>query len=134
MEDKDTFVAPSTLGKHAGLGLFAGRGFKRGETICDYSGRLVSTGTILTDEQRRYTLQLSRKWSIDASDPSLSSMGRYVNDCRASDMKRLQLSRGSNARFSCNHHTKRVKIVATYPIGDKQEIFVSYGSDYWRGR
>ena len=132
----DTYVAPSTLGQHAGLGLFAKRDFRKGETVCEYSGRLVEDSTKLTEEERRYTLHLSRRWAIDASDPETSSVGRYVNDCREKDRKRLKrlgLS-GNNVRFSLNHRTKRAKIVATRPIHKHDEVFVPYGADYWRGR
>lgn len=134
--EQDTYVAPSTLGKHAGLGLFANRDFKNGETICEYAGRLVEDTTELTEEQRRYTLQISRRWCIDASDLKTSSMGRYANECREKDKKRLKrlgLS-GNNGRFSCNHRTKRAKIIAIRVIHKHDEVFVSYGADYWCGR
>ena len=80
-----------------------------------------------------YALRINEHLMIDADKPARHSVAGYANNCRTINKKSGQC-KGNNARFSVNIQARRGWIVATKTIHPGDEIFVSYGADYWKGK
>ncbi|NTW15363.1 MAG: SET domain-containing protein-lysine N-methyltransferase [Candidatus Moranbacteria bacterium] len=98
----------------AGLGLFAAREFRKGETIIEYVGTRVPS----SDEEvgtNRYLFRVNASWDIDGS-PRWNT-ARYVNhSCRPN-------AEAVNRRG-------RIFIVARRRIREHEEITYDYGREY----
>ena len=114
-------VTTSTIPK-AHLGLFAARDFKKGEHVADYTGDQL----ILRRDQAGgpYVLQLTQKEAIDAARTN-TGYGRWANDPSGSRQR-------ANAEFVINNRNKTGRLRTTRAVKKGQELFVSYGPDYWR--
>lgn len=113
-------IRPSTI-PHAGQGLFALRSFSSGETLCEY------TGDVMTFWQHQRT----RDWTYVVA----TGKNRFVNGERYPFAK---------ARY-INHHFDPEKINAVFfdaadgrilvnairPIRAGEEIYADYGARYW---
>ena len=115
----DVYISESNL-SDAGMGLFANKIFKKDDIIVDYSGEL------LTMEQARnsdsyYLFKVGKDTVIDAENSE--SLGRYCNDP-------IKFSK-YNAKIKAHTKTETASIVATKKIKKGEEIYVSYGIDYW---
>jgi len=106
----------------AGNGLFAARDFLRiGEDLAEYTGDEL---IIRRDgDGGPYCLALTQRRAIDAA-PTNSGYGRWANDPRGSDG-------GPNAEFVVNRARGTARLRSTAVIRNGQEIFVSYGPQYW---
>jgi hypothetical protein len=113
-------IKQSTLGRRAGMGLFAERGFVKDEVISLYTGDWA-----WEDSSHTYVLELTRDRIIDAARTN-AAPGRWANDPRGSENR-------ANARFSYNARTQVAMVKATRPIAKGEEVFVPYGAQYWRG-
>ncbi|KAL3912842.1 MAG: hypothetical protein SGPRY_008197, partial [Prymnesium sp.] len=110
----------------AGLGLFAARSFGEGETLGRYHGRVLSLLQAHQLEDKDYLMGgFGINSHVDARF-SMGAEGRYVND--HFDKSRL------NAKFVKNKETKTAILIATRPIHSGEEIYASYGENYWRAR
>lgn len=129
------YVAPSTLGPHAGQGLFASRAYKRGERVVEYTGELLTREQYEqrypNDKLGKYVLELSKNHYIDARDPDGSGPARFINDCRRSDRLAGHCGR-NNVRAEVARGTKRAWLYATRPISPGEELFWNYGNSYWK--
>lgn len=100
----------------AGLGLFADRTFKKGETVIEY------TGEVITDDeaQRRggkYLFELNNKWTIDGK--GRKNTARYINhSCKP------------NCYPELTRNEKRVFIIAKRQIQSGEELTYNYGKEY----
>lgn len=109
---KDVRVGKS----YAGLGLFAGRAFKKDERIIEYVGERISA----EEANRRggkYLFEVSSRITIDGTDRS--NVARYVNhscspNCEAIDSK------------------GRIFIHAMRPIEKGEELTYDYGEEYFK--
>jgi hypothetical protein len=114
-------VTTSTVAD-SGYGLFAARDFLKISThLADYTGDEL---IIRRDgDGGPYCLALTRRRAIDAA-PTNSGYGRWANDPRGS-------GGGPNAEFVVDpaRGTGRLRNTAVIRKGD--EIFVSYGQQYW---
>jgi len=106
----------------AQLGLFAAKDFKTGEHVADYTGDQL----ILRRDQigGPYVLQLTQREAIDAARTN-SGYGRWANDPSGSGQR-------ANVEFVINNRNKTGRLRTTKAIKKGQELFVSYGPDYWR--
>jgi hypothetical protein len=105
----------------AGNGLFAARDFAVGEHLADYTGDEL---IIRQDgDGGPYCLALTRNRAIDAA-PTNTGYGRWANDPRGS-------GHGPNAEFVVNPARGTGRLRATRRIRRGDEIFVSYGAQYW---
>ena len=114
-------VRPSTI-EGAGDGLFALRHFVTGEVLGDYSGERRNFLWMLQNENTGYVMCFGLNDYVDAC-VAFDCPGRYVND--TFDGRR-------NARFV--RASGRAQVVAITPIYAGQEIFASYGDQYWESR
>jgi SET domain-containing protein len=104
----------------AGLGLFAKKEFKKGETVIEYIGNRV---LVSSDIENRYIFNVNKKWDIDGS-PRWNT-ARYINH---------------SCRPNCEaiNRQDRIFIVAKKKIAIGEEITYHYGkgyitSDYFKG-
>ena len=113
-------VTESTVAR-AGNGLFAARDFARGEHLADYTGDEL---IIRRDgDGGPYCLALTQRRAIDAAATN-TGYGRWANDPRGSNG-------GPNAEFVLNPARGTGRLRATRRVRKGDEIFVSYGRQYW---
>ena len=123
-EDRpNVYVKRSSLGAHAGMGLFAKRDFARGEVLCHYTGERLDGRQASELKERRYLMRLCKNLSIDAGK-SLHVGARYIND--NADKGKI------NVRFRKEPDLCRASVVALRDIQCGDEVFVSYGKGYWK--
>lgn len=123
------YVKKSTLPK-AGKGLFTKKIIKKGEVVCEYEGEKVTWKECLRRNENQsgkggYYFHITDKNCVDAQY-TLWAMGRYAND--ATGVSRIKGLR-NNAKYEVIKG--KPYIVATRTINEKEEVFVSYGKEYW---
>ena len=128
--DRDLLVAPSAIAC-GGLGLFTSKDFAAGETVCYYAGLVYNFNGKNLLEDQSYVLYLGYSEIFDEDifiDPLdlLEVKGRYMNDPLNETLYNVCWSRSMD-----NVAQLRCGVVATRDIIAGEEIFVSYGSDYW---
>ena len=129
-------VGPSQV---HGLGLFARCRIRANETVCVYTGKCVN----ITDGMRsRYLLQVEwwnnitstmERWFLD-SEHWDNACGRYINDCIGTEWEDMynvryvtRCSRTPHPIYSRWY----VEVVAIVDIHIGEELFASYGQQYW---
>jgi hypothetical protein len=127
-------VRVSQLGEDAGYGLFANKPFKPGDFIASYQGRARRGPCLRQDaKETAYVFEwededTGETFHIDALDDPCPAM--YCNDARGPiSIKGLD----NNAYFDISDSMQPC-LRAMEHIDPRDEIFVSYGKDYWRGR
>ena len=123
-------VAPSQI-PNAGLGLYVLEDVKKDQWIARYSGTPLTKAESKQHGHSHYRLQVHSNLFLDAKDLKHFE-GRYINDATRSKFK-------VNARFAANYITetdsatgfKWVRIYATRNIKAGEEIFLSYGKEFW---
>ena len=115
-------IRPSTI-PNAGDGLFALKDFKKGEFISDYIGEELTQqnkdnryGNTQQDIAP-YAIKVSKNKIIDCA--CTRSIGSYANHKKG------------NINASISVYMGKAEIKASKNIKDGQEIFISYGRDYW---
>jgi len=122
-------VKKSTIPK-AGKGLFTTTPKKKGEIICEYEGEKITWKECLRRNENQegkgaYFFHINDKNCIDAQE-TLWALGRYVNDAAGpSKIKGLR----NNAEYEIIKGKPFIK--AAKNIKADEEIFVSYGKEYW---
>ena len=114
----------------AGTGLFTGELIKKGTSIIEYTGHIITWKKVLETEKltgvsNHYIYYVNRNHVIDASEyPDL--LARYINDARG-----LSKTRGvvNNCKFT--EKGKHVFIEALKDILPEKELLISYGKEYW---
>lgn len=120
-------VMPSSI-PGAGRGLFSARKVKEGASICDYAGVIVPKAEVNRDSyDSDYVFEYEVKGKAVCVDARMlrSCYGRFINDP-------VDDHRVNNARAVTRGN--RLIIVATTEIQPGEEIFISYGLDYWMDR
>lgn len=124
------FVNESTL-PNCGKGLFTKIDIKKGSLIVEYKGEKITWAEGLKRNENHafqspYLFYITAKNCIDA-EYTLDALARYANDAKGhTKVKGLT----NNAEYAV---IKRVPyIMATKNIKAGEEIFVSYGDDYWK--
>lgn len=112
---------------HSGKGLFSTRDFKKGENITDYKG-VVKDIEDYAANPSYYGIQINKTEILDGVSTQ-SSLGRWANSCKLSDKKYCP---GNNAKIVVNAKKKTARIKATKNIKTGSEIFVAYGTSFWK--
>jgi len=127
--DMSLQVKPSTI-PDSGKGLFTKTPIKKGETVVEYTGEIVTWKTCQKRNEKQegfggYYFYISEKRCIDAQY-DLNALARYANDAAG-------FSRIPGIRNNCRYEVIKNKayIVASRNIKPGEEIFVAYGRDYW---
>lgn len=115
----------------AGKGLFAKRLFRRGERVVEYEGEVITWAQCRKRNEKMegvgaYYFYISNRKCVDAQN-TLEAFARYAND--AAGLVRLPGIR-NNARYEV--YRGKPYIVASRNIPEGEEIFVSYGKEYWQ--
>ncbi|MES2430270.1 MAG: SET domain-containing protein-lysine N-methyltransferase [Bacteroidota bacterium] len=124
--EKWLFIKRSSLPK-AGLGLYTKKFIPKGAFIAEYKGKIRTWKEVnFLHCDNRYIFYVNRNKVIDALGYK-KSFARYTND--AEGLKKIK-GITNNADFIDDNG--RIYIEATKDILPGQEIFVSYGKEYWK--
>lgn len=121
LDTSDVFCRQSAI-EGAGLGLFAGRRFVRGEVVCKYAGNVLRTVEAIRLKDKSYLMRLGPQVYVDAG-PRLEVAARYINDCRNPLL--------FNVAFDKRPDQQCALVVATRDLDEGEEIFANYGKFYW---
>ncbi len=126
MTPTKSLIIKRSLLPNAGKGLFTRVDIKKGDRIVEYAGRRKKWKDVKhLDGHNGYLMRLNRTTAIDAK-PLRSGKGRYANDA-------MGLARVPGLRNNAEYliYGNRVFIEATRNIRKGEEIFVSYGKEFW---
>lgn len=124
--EKHLYIETSQI-PNAGMGLFTNVRIPKGENIVEYKGRKTTWQDVKEKEvDNLYIMYVSDDNVIDAGKHK-KQLARYANDAKGlTKVAHLK----NNAHFV--HDDKgRVYLEATRDILPQEEIFVSYGKEYW---
>jgi uncharacterized protein len=124
--EKQLFVKKSTI-PNSGKGLFTKKFIPKGSRIVEYKGRISAWKDVKDEDGKNgYIFYVTRNHVIDAL-PVKSALARYANDARG-------LVRIKGITNNCDYITygKNAYIESKKDIPAGSEIFVDYGSDYWK--
>jgi len=111
----------------AGKGLFTKQFIEKGTRIVEYKGRITTWKNVLGSKHfNGYVYFINRNHVIDAMRRK-TAIARYANDAKGHSKKQ---GVSNNSEFVVE--SKRVFIYAKRDILKGEEIFVSYGSEYWK--
>ena len=120
LEVKDSNIAG------AGKGLFTTKSITKGTRIVEYKGRIRTWKEVENEDENYYIFYVTEDHVIDASSYK-KSPARFINDAKG-----LTKMKGviNNARFVIDG--SRVFVEAIRNIAEGDEIFLSYGKEYWQ--
>jgi SET domain-containing protein len=113
----------------AGKGLYTKVDFKKGERIIEYIGEIITEAELDRRAERDifgYAFYINKRRCIDAYYTP-EALARYANDAKG-------LTRVKGLKNNCCYSIwkNRGWIEAERDIKAGEEIFVSYGAEYWR--
>jgi SET domain-containing protein len=114
--------------EEAGVGLYTLKPIRKGRIITPYGGELMASDEFELDPSE-YAVHITKHLVLDGRSTQ-SGLGRYVNDCRTEDRQAGDCG-GNNAKIAVNRQQRTANIKATRNIRRGEEIFASYGSEYW---
>jgi|688.fasta_scaffold216779_5 hypothetical protein len=112
----------------AGLGLFAKTKIKKGDLISEFTGKLVRNDDSEYWSQKEEFLYLifwdeNHKLDVEPSD----CLAKYANDAVG-----LKKTKGLKNKSKIVWHDDRLFLMATKDINREDEVYVSYGKQYWK--
>ena len=113
---------------NSGQGLYAVKDIPNKSKIVSYGGKIVSAAHY-NRHPSGYGIDIGKGRILDGKSTQ-SGLGRYANACTVAD-KRHKRCKGNNARLSINN-AGTASVKSTKSIKKGQEIFVSYGKQYWK--
>ena len=118
---KGLYIAPSRLGRRAGMGLFAFKPFTENQFICKYGGKKVKQD-VYERSDSVYGVTLENGYVRDASSTQ-SGLGRWINECRDGDECQI------NCKMYYPPHQvgEFVSFYATRAIEKDDELYTTYG-------
>ncbi len=124
--EKYLIVKKSKL-PNAGKGLFTKQDIPKGVRIVEYKGKLRRWKEVKhLDGYNGYLMYITRNAVIDAR-PVVKTFGRYAND--ANGFVKVKGLR-NNAEYVSEGNKCYIEALRTIKKGE--EIFVSYGKDFWK--
>jgi SET domain-containing protein len=125
---KDLIVKRSTL-PQSGKGLFTKRDIKKGERFVEYLGEIVTEKELDRRAEKDiygYAFYISKNRCIDAFYTP-NELARYANDAQG-------ISKIKGLKNNCSYVVYKNSgwIEAQKNIKAGEEIFVSYGKEYWK--
>jgi len=139
ISDSACIIKPSQI-PNGGLGLFATRDIKYGEIITAYFGFICQLKQRLPHEQQMYCIDTTFKGrkKILVGFPASKMLRRKTHLPRGFGLAQM----ANDALIPCitgfqnnsvfQQHDNQIVLRAVRPIACSEEIFVSYGIDYWR--
>jgi uncharacterized protein len=124
---KNLVVKKSTI-PNSGKGVFTKKFIPKGTRIVEYKGKVITwkEAERMADSENGYVFHFTNKYCLDARTTKQSVAG-FVNDAKG-------LIRPDGLKNNTEYVTekKRCFIDATKDIPAGSELFVGYGSEYWR--
>jgi hypothetical protein len=128
-------ISASTIGSHAGNGLFADQLFLRNQCVTLYDGREATFDEAQKLEKQGKATHIR---ALDSHHTVIIGLtnhkrakgrggGSFANDARDSNLNNTKFR-----KFSDRSGKSRIYLQATRVILPGEEIFVSYGKDYWK--
>lgn len=136
METKDFIVKESHL-PDAGLGLFAKRSFKKGESLGPYKGQLLTM-----EECKKENLiplwghmidieHIKKAKPFVAIHPSKKMALRYINHAPSTvDGKKIKGKKGINVEFNEISEPPYIEIITTKEVEKGDEFYLYYGPGF----
>jgi hypothetical protein len=124
--EKHLFVKKSTI-PNAGKGLFTKKFIPKGVHIVEYKGKISTWKEVKHEDGKNgYIFYVNRNHVINGL-PNKKALARYANDARG-------LTRIKGVINNCEYAVEGVKayIESKKDIPAGSEIFVDYGTDYWK--
>lgn len=120
----DQLVVKISSIPYAGKGLFneTGRTIKAGSTVCYYTGHRHNFKSQQSLQDKSYLLNVAAEIFVDPG-PILAIKARYINDPLNEKI--------INCTFVPQPEHFRCAVVAKRDISPGEELFVSYGDQYW---
>jgi len=126
-EDDYLYLATSQIGD-AGTKLFTAVKIYSEEVICLFHGEILSQS-----EQHRRFLAGDDSYFIDMNDGTVMDCAHIEGKAKyANDVSGPSLSKFLNNSYITFDDDDRVCLTATRNIASGEEIFCSYGRDYWK--
>lgn len=113
-----------------GNGAFAVTNISKGTYICSYEGTLLSEAEFwkrYPKGQAEYCIDLHNGWLIDAVDRAKDTQTFSACHMNHSSLRHNVARRTDRAQ-------KRVEFYAERDIGQREELLLDYGKQYWKGR
>ena len=110
------------------MGLFTKKKIKKGTRIVEYKGEMLTWKEVkkLSDDRNGYVFFINYKKCIDAWNYK-KALGRFANDAKG-----IGRVKGISTNSEYVVDGDKCFIDAVKDIPAKSEIFVEYGSDYWK--
>ena len=113
--------------KNAGHGLFTNSNINEGELICEFTGTLIKNDLVekLNENKRMaYLIEWDDEYTLDVEHSDC--LAKFAND--AEGYKKIKgLSNNSEIAW----YEDKLYLKATKKINAGEEIYASYGNDYW---
>lgn len=126
MKEKNVEIRLSKI-KDAGFGVFAKTNIKKGDLISEFTGKLVRNDDYdywSKKEQFLYLIYWDENHKLDVENSDC--FAKYANDaCGINKIKGLK----NNSKIAW--HDDRLFLKAIKDIEKGEEIYVSYGKEYW---
>lgn len=126
--DPGVCVRTSHLGQDVGYGLFARRNFDTNDVVAVYRGTLFY-GPVPehVDTTFVYEFESPQYGTVYVDPQGHDCPAQFANDAEGP----VRVDGLENNTVFDDAHPRSVVLRATRPIRNGEEIFVSYGSDYW---
>jgi uncharacterized protein len=122
--EKDLIVKTSSL-PNSGKGLFTKVFIPKKTLIVEYQGEICKWKDVEDNFDNGYIYYVNRNHVIDAGN-SVKFLARYAND--AFGLSKIKGTR-NNSKYKTKGRQVFIESVEDIPAGE--EIFVSYGEEYW---
>lgn len=113
--------------KDAGFGLFAKSTIKKGNLISEFTGELIDNNQVEILSSKRkmlYLIDWDENYTLDVEKSDC--FAKYANDAEG-----LKLIKNLKNNSKISWYNNKLFLEATKDIKQNEEIYVSYGKEYW---
>lgn len=113
--------------KDAGFGLFAKSTIKKGDLISEFTGELIDNNQVEILSSKRkmlYLIDWDENYTLDVEKSDC--FAKYANDAEG-----LKLVKNLKNNSKISWYNNKLFLEATKDIKQNEEIYVSYGKEYW---
>lgn len=113
--------------KDAGFGLFAKSTIKKGDLISEFTGELIDNNQVEILSSKRkmlYLIDWDENYTLDVEKSDC--FAKYANDAEG-----LKLIKNLKNNSKISWYNNKLFLEATKDIKQNEEIYVSYGKEYW---
>lgn len=113
--------------KDAGFGLFAKSTIKKGNLISEFTGELIDNNQVEILSSKRkmlYLIDWDENYTLDVEKSDC--FAKYANDAEG-----LKLIKNLKNNSKISWYNNKLFLEAIKDIKQNEEIYVSYGKEYW---